>query len=55
LGHQGVPDVTSRYDRADTVPEVATGLNARAAFIEQLTKETPPQRVVSIDRKRMRR
>ena len=30
----GVPDVTSRYDRADTVPEVAAGLNACAAHIE---------------------
>lgn len=59
LGHQGVPgvpDVTSRYDRADTVPEVAIGLNAWAAHIEALVKEEPPLRVVSIQstRKRMR-
>lgn len=42
LGHQGVPgapDVTSRYDRADTVPEVVAGLNARAAHIEGLLTE----------------
>jgi hypothetical protein len=33
LGHQGVPgvpDATSRYDRADTVPDVSKGLNAWA-------------------------
>lgn len=55
LGHQGVPcvpDVTSRYDRADTVPEVAAG-NAWAAHIEALVKE-PPVRVVSIHAKRKR-
>jgi hypothetical protein len=57
LGHQGVPgvpDVTSRYDRADTVPEVAAGLNAWAAHIEALVKEEPPLRVVSIHAKRKR-
>ncbi len=57
LGHQGVPgvpDVTSRYDRADTVPEVAAGLNAWAAHIEALVKEEPPLRIVSIDAKRER-
>ena len=59
LGHQGVPgvpDVTSRYDRADTVPEVAKGLNAWAAHIESLVKQEPPLRVVSIEstRKRIR-
>ena len=57
LGHQGVPgvpDVTSRYDRADTVPEVATGLNAWAAYIEALVQEAPPLRVVSIHAKRKR-
>jgi integrase len=51
LGHQGVPgvpDVTSRYDRADTVPEVAKGLNAWAAYIERMVKGEPPLRVVSI-------
>ena len=58
LGHQGVPgvpDVTSRYDRADTVPEVAKGLNAWATYIESLVKQEPPLRVVSIEstRKRM--
>jgi hypothetical protein len=59
LGHQGVPgvpDVTSRYDRADTVPEVAKGLNAWAAHIESLVKQEPALRVVSIEstRKRIR-
>lgn len=57
LGHQGVPgvpDVTSRYDRADTVPEVAAGLNAWAAHIEALVKEESPLRVVSIHAKRRR-
>ena len=59
-GHQGVPgvpDVTSSYDRADTVPEVAKGLNAWAAHIESLVRQEPPLRVVSIQstRKRMRR
>jgi integrase len=51
LGHQGVPgvpDITSRYDRADTVPEVAKGLEAWAAHIEGLIKQEPPERVVSI-------
>ncbi len=51
LGRQGVPgvsDVTSRYDRADIVPEVAKGINAWAAYIEALVKEEPPLRVVSI-------
>lgn len=44
LGHQGVPgvpDVTSRYDRADTVPEVASALNTWAAHIEGLLEEKP--------------
>src|SRR5260370_35766455 len=59
LGHQGVPgvpDVTSRYDRADTVPEVAAGLNAWAAYIEALVREERPLRAVPINanRKRMR-
>jgi integrase len=51
LGHQGVPgvpDITSRYDRADTVPEVATGLNAWAAHVESLLTETPAVEVVPI-------
>ena len=58
LGHQGVPgvpDVTSRYDRADTVPEVAAGLNAWAAHIEGLLKERPAAEVVPIRPKRTRR
>jgi hypothetical protein len=57
LGHQGVPgvpDVTSRYDRADTVPEVANGLNAWAEYIEGLVKDEPPMRVVSIHAKHKR-
>jgi hypothetical protein len=57
LGHQGVPgvpDVTSRYDRADTVLEVANGLNAWAEYIEGLVKTEPPLRVVSIHSKRKR-
>jgi len=57
LGHQGVPgvpDITSRYDRADTVPEVAKGLDAWALHVEGLIKETPPLRVVPI-RPRARR
>jgi hypothetical protein len=51
LGHQGVPgvpDVTSRYDRADTVPEVAAGLNAWPAHVEGLLTETPAGEVVPI-------
>lgn len=51
LGHQGVPgvpDITSRYDRADTVPEVASGLNAWASHIEGLIKNKPPGQVVSV-------
>jgi len=57
LGHQGVPgvpDVTSRYDRADTVPEAAMGLNAWAEYIEGLVKAEPPLRVVSIHAKQKR-
>jgi len=52
-----VPDVTSRYDRADTVPEVAEGLNAWAVYIESLVKQEPPLRLVSIQsiRRRTRR
>lgn len=58
LGHQGVPgvpDVTSRYDRADTVPEVATGLNAWAAHIERLLEERVTAEVVPIRAKGRRR
>jgi hypothetical protein len=58
LGHQGVPgvpDITSRYDRADTVPEVASGLNAWAAHIEGLLKEEEmPAEIVSIHARRKR-
>jgi hypothetical protein len=57
LGHQGVPgvpDVTSRYDRADTVPEVAAGLNAWAAHIEGLLREKPTADVVPIGARRKR-
>jgi hypothetical protein len=49
-----VPDVTSRYDRADTVPEVAAGLNAWAAHIESLIEQEPPLRVVSMQSTRKR-
>lgn len=56
LGHTGVPgvpDVTSRYDRADTVPEVASALNTWAAHIEGLLMtERPAAEVVSIRAKR---
>lgn len=58
LGHQGVPgvpDVTSRYDRADTVPEVAAGLNAWAAHVEGLLNEKTAADVVPIRGKRKRR
>jgi integrase len=54
LGHQGVPgvpDITSRYDRADTVPEVASGLNAWASHIERLIRGESPARIVSIGSK----
>jgi integrase len=54
LGHQGVPgvpDITSRYDRADTVPEVASGLNAWASHIERLIRGEPQGRIVSIGSK----
>ena len=57
LGHRGVPgvpDVTSRYDRADTVPEVAAGLNAWAAHIEGLLAGKTKADVVPI-RSRSRR
>ena len=58
LGHQGllgVPDITSRYDRADTVPEVAAGLNAWAAHIEGLLREKTPADVVPIRSARRRK
>jgi integrase len=58
LGHRGVPgvpDVTSRYDRADTVPEVAAGLNAWAAHIEGLLKEKTTADVVPIRSTQKRR
>ena len=57
LGHQGVPgvpDVTSRYDRADTVPEVASALSAWAAHIEGLLTEKQPAEIVPIRAKRGR-
>jgi integrase len=57
LGHQGVPgvpDVTSRYDRADTVPEVAAGLNAWGTHIEGLLEETTKADVIPIRSKRRR-
>src|SRR5260370_1502554 len=56
LGHQavpGVPDVTSRYDRADTVPEVAAGLNAWPVHVEALITENPPPDVVPTPPTRM--
>jgi len=52
----GEPFLINLYDRGDTVPEVAKGLNAWAAYIESLVKQEPPLRVVSIasTRKRIR-
>jgi len=58
LGHQGVPgvpDVTSRYDRADSVPEVAAGLNAWAAHMEGLLTEKTAADVVPIRSRRRRK
>jgi hypothetical protein len=49
-----VPDVTSRYDRAVTVPEVAKGLNAWAAHIESLVEQELPLRLVSMQSRRKR-
>ena len=51
----GVPDITSRYDRADTVPEVAAGLNAWAAHVEGLLTAKTPADVVPIRSVRQRK
>lgn len=46
--------MTSRYDRADTVPEVAAGLNAWAAHVEGLLTAKPVADVVPIRSPRRR-